>query len=72
MPMRWCYKKGEDQKCKDLESALKTAAAQSVGGMNITTTCVKGNDADGCIDKIKENDADLVTLDGGEIMQAGK
>ena len=70
--MRWCYKKGEAQKCKDLESALKRAAAQSVGDMKVTTTCVNGNDTSGCIDKIKKNEADLITLDGGEIMQAGK
>ena len=34
--------------------------------------CVQGLDGMDCVDKIKNNNADITTLDGGDIYIAGK
>ena len=57
-------------KCKLFKDALPKVA-QMVGA-EITPNCVDGNDVDGCMKKIKNGEADLITLDGGEIYIAGK
>ena len=40
--------------------------------LSVAASCVEGNSADDCIKKIKNKEADLVTLDGGNIHEAGK
>ena len=40
--------------------------------LNVAASCVDGNSADDCIEKINKKEADLVTLDGGNIHEAGK
>lgn len=40
--------------------------------LNVAASCVDGNSADDCIKKIIKKEADLVTLDGGNIHEAGK
>ena len=37
----------------------------------INFTCVEASDAVACMKKIEDGDADLITLDGGEILIAG-
>ena len=65
--MRWCYMGNEEKsKCE----AMKTAARSVV--KNLAFTCVDGKDTAGCVKLMKENKADLVGMDGGEIMEAGK
>ena len=38
----------------------------------IKTSCVDGTDPDDCMEKIKNSEADLVTLSGGDTYSAGK
>ena len=40
--------------------------------MEVTTLCVVGTSADDCVDKIKNNEADLITLDAGRVLDAGR
>lgn len=40
--------------------------------MDIEASCVDGSDSDDCVNKIKNKDADLKTLDGGRVYSAGK
>lgn len=68
--MRWCTIKAlEQQKCQDFVSALKNLSSE----LNITleASCVQGSNAIDCMLKIKDGQADLITLDGGEIYEAG-
>lgn len=68
--MRWCTIKAlEQQKCQDFVSALKNVSSE----LNITlqASCVQGSNAIDCMQKIKDGQADLITLDGGEIYEAG-
>lgn len=46
-------------------------AAQNLT-LDVTVSCVNGSTTDDCIAKIKNNQADLVTLDGGKVYDAGK
>ena len=40
--------------------------------ITITTDCVEGANYDDCATKISKNEADLVTLDGGRVFEAGR
>ena len=40
-------------------------------GISVTPSCVNGGTYDQCVKLIKENAADLVTLDGGHVYTAG-
>lgn len=40
--------------------------------LQVTTGCVNASTTDDCIDEIKNNTADLVTLDGGRVYTAGE
>ena len=57
-------------KCKLFKNALPKVA--KMVGADIIPNCVDGNDVGGCMKKIKNGEADLITLDGGEIYIAGK
>ena len=67
--MRWCYTSKEKAKCDEL--AINLNAKLNMTGMNITASCVEAKDVNECMDKIKDKDADLVSLDGGHIILAG-
>uniref|UniRef100_A0A8B9KXB3 Serotransferrin n=1 Tax=Astyanax mexicanus TaxID=7994 RepID=A0A8B9KXB3_ASTMX len=59
-PIRWCLKSdAELRKCSDL-----TAKAPKLA-------CVKRDSSEECIKAIKDGEADAITLDGGDIYQAG-
>ncbi|XP_078356190.1 ovotransferrin-like [Oculina patagonica] len=66
-PMRWCTTSAAEQKkCIDFIPELKKIANDS------TPSCVQAANAIECMKKIQNGDADLITLDGGEIYKAGK
>ncbi|PFX31442.1 melanotransferrin-like [Stylophora pistillata] len=67
--MRWCTISDKEQaKCDDLKSVLNQPGNDS----DVTASCVQGGSAIDCMKKIKNGEADLITLDGGEIYRAGK
>jgi len=69
---RWCYKgQPESMKCQTFIKVLKNGVAEQAG-VNVSASCVDGINAEGCMKKINEGTADLITLDGGEIYTAGK
>lgn len=69
---RWCAKgEAELEKCERFKDALDKGVSASAG-VEITPACVNGENAEGCMKKVKAGEADLITLDGGEIYIAGK
>ena len=67
---RWCALPVEKAKCSNFTDHVNTMAQTM--NLNVAASCVDGNSADDCIEKINKNEADLVTLDGGNIHEAGK
>lgn len=59
----------EEKKCQDFKKALPGLA--KIAGVDITPDCVNGSGDEDCMKKIKDNKADFITLDGGDIYQAG-
>ena len=70
--MRWCTISAEEtSKCNDFKTVIATLASQaSLPAVNFS--CVRGSNAVDCMKKIQSGLADLITLDGGEILTAGK
>uniref|UniRef100_A0A1W7R9D1 Transferrin n=1 Tax=Hadrurus spadix TaxID=141984 RepID=A0A1W7R9D1_9SCOR len=56
----------EQSKCSDLSIAAFSRRS------NYKLQCVRAEDQTSCIAKIKDNEANLITLDGGDIYKAGK
>ena len=67
---RWCALSHERAKCSDFTDHVKMMAQTM--NLSVAASCVDGNSADDCIKKIYKKEADLVTLDGGNIHEAGK
>ena len=68
--MRWCTISAEEtSKCNDFKDAIKTLASQAK--VSVDFSCVQESKAVDCMEKIKSDKADLITLDGGEIFTAG-
>lgn len=70
--MRWCtISAKETEKCNDFKTVIPTLATQA-GLSDVTFSCVPGSNALDCMKKIQSGQAELITLDGGEILTAGK
>lgn len=68
---KWCVKSpSEKAKCDDFVKYVKETAQNA--SMEVTTLCVVGTSVDDCVNKIKNNEADLLTLDAGRVFDAGK
>lgn len=70
--MRWCtISAKETEKCNDFKNVVETQLAPEAT-LSVTFSCVRESKAVDCMAKIQNDRADLITLDGGEILTAGK
>jgi len=68
--MRWCTTSANEKtKCDAFKPEIEKLAPGV--SLSVTFSCVQGKDAVDCMQKIQKGEADLITLDGGEINLAG-
>ncbi|XP_072238173.1 saxiphilin-like isoform X1 [Leuresthes tenuis] len=68
--MRWCtVSDPEQRKCAELGKALRDVLPQAAFAK---LSCIRASSTIDCIDRIKGNRADIVTLDAGEVYSAVK
>ena len=66
---KWCVTSSERAKCQDFIKYVNEIALNK--SLDVSASCVEGSSYDDCAAKIKDNKADLVTLDGGHVYAAG-
>uniref|UniRef100_A0A3P8UJS6 Serotransferrin n=1 Tax=Cynoglossus semilaevis TaxID=244447 RepID=A0A3P8UJS6_CYNSE len=70
---RWCaVSDAEQRKCAELAKALVTVLPPAAVAAFARLSCVRASSTADCIDKIRANRADIVTLDAGEVYSAVK
>uniref|UniRef100_A0A667XA04 Serotransferrin n=2 Tax=Myripristis murdjan TaxID=586833 RepID=A0A667XA04_9TELE len=71
--MRWCtVSDPEQRKCAELAKALVAVLPPAAVAAFARLSCVRGYSTTDCIDKIRGNRADVMTLDAGEVYSAVK
>ncbi|CAL8335540.1 unnamed protein product [Merluccius merluccius] len=71
--MRWCtVSDPEQRKCAELAKALVAVLPPAAVAAFARLSCVRAYSTTDCIDKIRANRADVVTLDAGEVYSAVK
>ena len=61
----------ETAKCGEFKRHVERFASMTPN-LDVAVKCVNASTPEKCIEKIKNGDADLVTLDGGDVYTAGK
>ncbi|XP_049441361.1 saxiphilin-like [Epinephelus fuscoguttatus] len=71
--MRWCtVSDPEQRKCADLAKALVAVLPPAAVAAFARLSCIRASSTTDCIDRIRANRADIVTLDAGEVYSAVK
>ncbi|CAB1354000.1 unnamed protein product [Coregonus sp. 'balchen'] len=71
--MRWCtVSEQEQKKCAELAKALVAVLPPAAVAAFARLSCVRAYSTTDCINKIRANRADMVTLDAGEVYTAVK
>ncbi|XP_063329863.1 saxiphilin-like [Pelmatolapia mariae] len=71
--MRWCtVSDPEHRKCAELAKALAAVVSPATLAAFARLSCIRASSTSDCINRIKANRADIVTLDAGEIYSAVK
>ncbi|KAM4613629.1 saxiphilin-like [Polymixia lowei] len=71
--MRWCtVSEPEQKKCAELAKALVAVLPPAAVAAFARLSCVRAYSTTDCINKIRANRADVVTLDAGEVYSAVK
>ncbi|XP_071349939.1 saxiphilin-like [Trachinotus anak] len=71
--MRWCtVSDPEQRKCAELAKALVASLPPAAVAAFARLSCIRASSTTDCIDKIRGNRADIVTLDAGEVYSAVK
>ncbi|KAM9814176.1 saxiphilin-like [Neosynchiropus ocellatus] len=69
--MRWCtVSDAEQRKCAELAKSLVAVLPPSAVAAFARLSCIRASSTTDCIDKIRANRADIVTLDAGEVYSA--
>ncbi|XP_059184515.1 saxiphilin-like [Centropristis striata] len=71
--MRWCtVSDPEQRKCAELAKALVAVLPPTAVTAFAKLSCIRASSTTDCIDRIRANRADIVTLDAGEVYSAVK
>ncbi|KAK5872525.1 hypothetical protein PBY51_013216 [Eleginops maclovinus] len=71
--MRWCtVSDPEQKKCAELAKALVAVLPPAAVAAFARLSCIRASSTTDCIDRIRANRADTVTLDAGEVYSAVK
>ncbi|XP_023269889.1 saxiphilin-like [Seriola lalandi dorsalis] len=71
--MRWCtVSDPEQRKCAELAKALVAVLPPAAVAAFARLSCIRASSTTDCIDRIRGNRADIVTLDAGEVYSAVK
>ncbi|XP_028303886.1 saxiphilin-like isoform X2 [Gouania willdenowi] len=71
--IRWCtVSDPEQRKCAELSKALVAVLPAATVAAFAKLSCIRASSTTDCIDKIKANRADIITLDAGEVYSAVK
>ncbi|XP_063171824.1 ovotransferrin-like isoform X3 [Candoia aspera] len=70
---RWCTLSHlEQKKCSELSKALLSVSPPGSSGAFTRVSCIRAHNTYECINKIRENKADAVSLDAGDVYSAIK